>query len=83
MGPDDGTDKTELPPVHSADADPSQELETMTTIKKDDVIFCLLPVEADRARCERNGGHWHLYRVRGCYERRHQLPDVFSPSSVI
>ena len=39
MGPDDGTDKTELPPVHSADADPSQELETMTTSKNDDVIF--------------------------------------------
>ena len=39
MGSDDGTDKTELPPVRSADADPGQEIETMTSSNKDGVIF--------------------------------------------
>ena len=62
MGPDDGTDTTVLPPVHSADADPSQELETMTTSKKDDVI---LSVEATGPGCYRSGKDRHLYRAPG------------------
>ena len=57
MGPDDGTTKTELPPVHSADAvaDPSQELETMTTSNKDDIIF-------SHAQAKRSGLHMQEWR---------------------
>ena len=62
MGPDDGT--TKLPPVHSADADSSQELETMTTSKKDDVIFLFLSVEAERARCQRSGAETDSWLLR-------------------